>query len=135
MLRLYLLIFVLGFLGSTVYGAYWYYTDTQNRIAVLRENNTKLEQAAATLQLTVDTMQADAERTAELNRELTAALQKAESGLDTLRKRLSQIDLTQEALNDPNDLEARIDRAVERLINDIKNDTSITPSDTSDVQP
>lgn len=127
MLRLYLLIFVLGFLGSTVYGAYWYYTDTQNRIAQLRENNTKLEQAAATLQQTVDTMSADAERNAELNRELTAALQKAEQGLDGLRKRLSQIDLTQEALNDPADLEARIDRGVERLINDFKNDTTPTP--------
>ena len=129
MLRLYLLIFILGFLGSTVYGAYWYYTDTQNRIAILRENNVKLEQAAATLQLTVDTMQADVERNAELNRQLTEALQKAESGLDNLRRRLSQIDLTQEALNDPADLEARIDRAVERLINDIKNDTAIPGSD------
>lgn len=135
MLRLYLLIFILGFLGSTVYGAYWYYTDTQNRIAVLRENNTKLEQAAATLQQTVDTMQANAERTAELNKELSAALQKAEAGLDGLRKRLSQIDLTQEALNDPADLEARIDRAVERLINDIKNDTSIASDDSSSIQP
>ena len=129
MLRLYLLIFILGFLGSGVYGAYWYYTDTQNRIAILRENNVKLEQAAATLQETIDTIQADAERNAELNRQLTEALQKAESGLDNLRRRLSQIDLTQEALNDPADLEARIDRAVERLINDIKNDTSIPGSD------
>lgn len=135
MLRLYLLIFILGFLGSSVYGAYWYYNDTQYRIAILRENNVKLEQAAATLQQTVDTMQADVERNAELNRELTAALQKAEQGLDGLRKRLSQIDLTQEALNDPADLEARINRAVERLINDIKNDTSIASSDTVDADP
>lgn len=135
MLRLYLLIFILGFLGSAVYGAYWYYTDTQNRIAILRENNVKLEQAAATLQETVNTIQADAERNAELNRELTAALQKAEQGLDGLRKRLSQIDLTQEALTDPSNLESRINRAVQRLINDIKNDTSIASSDTLDSQP
>lgn len=135
MLRLYLLIFILGILGSTVYGAYWYYTDTQNRMVVLRENNVKLEQAADTLQQTVDIMQIDAERNAQLNKELTASLQKAEQGLDGLRKRLSQIDLTQEALNDPGDLESRINRAVERLINDIKNDTSITSGDTVDVQP
>jgi predicted nucleic acid-binding protein len=135
MLRLYLLIFILGILGSTVYGAYWYYTDTQNRMVILRENNVKLEQAADTLQQTVDIMQIDAERNAQLNKELTTSLQKAEQGLDGLRKRLSQIDLTQEALNDPGDLESRINRAVERLINDIKNDTSITSGDTVDVQP
>ena len=74
-------------------------------------------------------MSADAERNAALNRELTAALQKAEQGLDGLRRRLSQIDLTQEALNDPADLERRIDRGVERLINDFKNDTTPVSSD------
>ena len=75
-------------------------------------------------------MTADAEKNAELNRTLTEQLQKAEKGLDGLRRRLSQIDLTQEALNDPADLERRIDRGVERLINDFKNDTSIEPSTT-----
>ena len=49
MLRLYLLVFILGFVGSAAYGAYWYYTDTQNRIAQLRENNAKLESATKVL--------------------------------------------------------------------------------------
>jgi len=130
MLRLYLLVFILGFVGSAAYGAYWYYTDTQNRIAQLRENNDKLESATKVLEETVSTMTADAEKNAELNRTLTEQLQKAEKGLDGLRRRLSQIDLTQEALNDPADLERRIDRGVERLINDFKTDTSPEPSTT-----
>ena len=130
MLRLYLLVFILGFVGSAAYGAYWYYTDTQNRIAQLRENNAKLESATRVLEETVSTMTADAEKSAELNRTLTEQLQKAEKGLDGLRRRLSQIDLTQEALNDPADLERRIDRGVERLINDFKTDTSPEPSTT-----
>lgn len=130
MLRLYLLVFILGFVGSAAYGAYWYYTDTQNRIAQLRENNAKLESATRVLEETVSTMTADAEKNAELNRTLTEQLQKAEKGLDGLRRRLSQIDLTQEALNDPADLERRIDRGVERLINDFKTDTSPEPSTT-----
>jgi len=130
MLRLYLLVFILGFVGSAAYGAYWYYTDTQNRIAQLRENNAKLESATRVLEETVSTMTADAEKNAELNRTLTEQLQKAEQGLDGLRRRLSQIDLTQEALNDPADLERRIDRGVERLINDFKTDTSPEPSTT-----
>jgi len=130
MLRLYLLVFILGFVGSAAYGAYWYYTDTQNRIAQLRENNAKLESATRVLEETVSTMTADAEKNAELNRTLTEQLQKAEQGLDGLRRRLSQIDLTQEALNDPADLERRIDRGVERLINDFKTDTSPEPTTT-----
>ena len=42
MLRLYAMLFIIGILGSTIYGAYWYYTDTQNRLATLRESNAKL---------------------------------------------------------------------------------------------
>ena len=125
MLRLYAFVTVIGFLGATGYGAYWYYVDTQNRIAVLRENNVKLESAAKTLEATIETISADAERNAELNKQLTTKLQAAESGLDGLRRRLSEIDLTQEALNDPADLEQRINNAVEKLINDFKNDTSV----------
>jgi peptidoglycan hydrolase CwlO-like protein len=128
MLRLYLLIFIMGFIGSASYGAYWYYNDTQQRIATLRENNTKLQSAAETLQATIDTISVDNERNTALNQELTKQLQAAEGGLDRLRRRLSQIDLTQEALTDPADLERRIDRGVERLINDFKNDTSTEPS-------
>lgn len=124
MLRLYAFVTVIGFLGAIGYGAYWYYVDTQNRIAVLRENNVKLESAAKTLEETIETISADAERNAQLNKQLTTQLQVAEKGLDGLRRRLSQIDLTQEALNDPADLEQRINNAVERLINDFKNDTS-----------
>lgn len=125
MLRLYAFVTVVGFLGAIGYGAYWYYVDTQNRITVLRENNVKLESAAKTLEETIETISADAERNAELNKQLTTKLQAAEQGLDGLRRRLSQIDLTQEALNDPADLEQRINNAVERLINDFKNDTSV----------
>ena len=125
MLRIYLLIFILGFVGSAAYGAYWYYTDTQNRIAVLRENNAKLETVTKSLEETVNVITADARKNAMLNQQLTQQLQAAEVGLDSLRRRLSEIDLTQEALNDAMDLERRINRGVERLINDFKNDTAI----------
>ena len=42
MLKLYAMLFIIGLLGATVYGAYWYYTDTQNRMMTLRESNAKL---------------------------------------------------------------------------------------------
>lgn len=132
MIRVYLLLFILGTLGGIGYTAYSYYVSTQATIAQLRENNTKLEMAAETLQNTVDTMKQDAERTAALTQELTKKLQQAESGLDRLRNRLSEINLTQEALTDPANLEQRINSAVERLINDIEKDTTF--SDDSDTE-
>lgn len=132
MIRVYLLLFILGTLGGIGYTAYSYYISTQATIAQLRENNTKLEMAAETLQNTVDTMKQDAERTAALTQELTKKLQQAESGLDRLRNRLSEINLTQEALTDPANLEQRINSAVERLINDIEKDTTF--SDDSDTE-
>lgn len=132
MIRVYLLLFILGTLGGIGYTAYSYYVNTQATIAQLRENNTKLEMAAETLQNTVDTMKQDAERTAALTQELTKKLQQAESGLDRLRNRLSEINLTQEALTDPANLEQRINSAVERLINDIEKDTTF--GDDSDTE-
>ena len=48
---------------------YWYYTDTQNTIAVLTANNAKLEMAVATNEATIKTMAADfAAASAELKR-------------------------------------------------------------------
>ena len=38
---------------------YWYYTDTQNTIAVLTANNAKLNLAVATNEETIKTMAAD----------------------------------------------------------------------------
>jgi cell division protein FtsB len=38
---------------------YWYYTDTQERIAILQSNNAKLETAVATNEETISALQAD----------------------------------------------------------------------------
>ena len=45
MARVYILIFILLILGGIGYGAYYIYNDTMQRMAVLRENNAKLEVA------------------------------------------------------------------------------------------
>ena len=47
MIKIYMLLLVLGLIGGVGYGAYYYYTDTQARIAILTENSAKLEQAAS----------------------------------------------------------------------------------------
>ena len=43
MLKLYAFLFIVAILSGVGYGAYYYYNDTQTRIATLRENNAKLE--------------------------------------------------------------------------------------------
>ena len=66
MLKVYILIIVLGLVGGVVYGGYYYYKDTQARIAILTENSAKLEQAASTQKQTIETLVADAEKYQEL---------------------------------------------------------------------
>jgi len=126
-LKLYLVLFLVGILSAAGYGAKSYYVSTQATIATLRENNTKLELAAQTLQNTIVTMREDAERNAELNRNLTARLRESQVHLDALRTRFAQIDLTMEALTDAQNLEDRVNRAVGRLINDISKETNPNP--------
>ena len=103
---------------------YWYYTDTQKTIAVLTENNAKLNVAVATNEETIKRISEDAEKNAELNRNLNKRLQSSQVHLDALRKRFSQIDLTMEALNNAEGLEERVNNAVTKLIGRIERETS-----------
>jgi hypothetical protein len=119
--------------GGIGYGAYSYYTSTQSTIALLRENNTKLKMAVQTMEDTINTIQADAERNAELNRRLTSQLQEAENRLGSLRKRFSEIDIAREAQVDPDGLAERINKAVDRLREELKNET--TPPSSAGDQP
>jgi predicted RNase H-like nuclease (RuvC/YqgF family) len=80
---------------------------------------------------TINTMEADAQRNAELNRQLTSKLQEAENKLGSLRKRFSEIDIAREAQTDPDGLAARINKAVDRLREELKNETT-PPSAVSD---
>lgn len=118
--------------GGIGYTAYWYYQNSEAEKAQLRENNVLLRGATETLERTVTELQDEASENALMIVELQEALQKSEAGLDRLRKRFSQIDITREALEDPADLERRINRGVERLIQNILSDTS--PSTTSELR-
>ena len=70
MIKIYILIVILGLVGGVVYGGYYYYKDTQARIATLTENSAKLEQATNTQKQTIDTLVADAAKFQQLNKEL-----------------------------------------------------------------
>lgn len=124
MMKVYMFLIILSLVGGIGYGGYAYYKSSQATIALLRENNVKLVSVAETLQATIDQMKADQARNEELNRELSSALQKAEGKLDGLRKRFSQIDIVREAQADPDAFAARINKAIDRLREELMNETS-----------
>ena len=55
MLKVYLLVFIMGI----CYGGYTYFTEMQNKILQLKENNAKLEIAVATNEQALSSLQAD----------------------------------------------------------------------------
>ena len=93
----------------------WYYKQTQARIAVLQENNAKLEVAVDTAESSIATLQADAVKSAELTKKLQNDLQRAEQYGDSLRNRLRELDLVQDAIRDSANLEGRMNGATAKL--------------------
>lgn len=123
MIRLYIFLFIATTALTIGYGGYRYVTNLQEQVVTLRENNVLLEQTVATNQATIDRMGAEATRNAQLQSQLQTRLQEANQRVNSLRTRLSQIDITREALADPADMEQRINRGVQRLIERILEDT------------
>ena len=115
MLKIYILIIVLGLLGGVGYGAYYYYKDTQARIATLTENSAKLEQATNTQKQTIDTLVADAAKFRELNKELNIKLDAANDYKNTLIDKLRKHNLAKLSLKKPGLVEKKINRGTKKL--------------------
>ena len=124
MIKVYLFLFIVGILGSAGYGGYSYYLWSQETMNTLRENNVKLKQVTVVQANTITELENNAAKNEELNKNLSTALQKSQVHLDALRNKFSKIDLTMEAITNPNGLEERVDNAVAKLIKRIENETS-----------
>lgn len=123
MLKIYITIIILGILAGVGAGAKYYYDSTQETIATLRENNAQLQIAADVAMESVNTLQADMAKQAELNSQLQKNLQKAEQYGDSLRNKLQQLDLVRDAIMDAEKLEGKMNGATAKIWRKITRDT------------
>ena len=125
MLKVYILIVVLGLVGGVVYGGWYYYKDTQARIATLTENSAKLEVAAQTQKQTIDTLVADAKKYEKLNSELHTKLESANDYKNTLLGKLRKHNLTKLSAQKPALIEKKINNASKRLLESFESLTAV----------
>jgi hypothetical protein len=123
MLKIYIFLLIMGILGAVGYGGYMYYIDTQERLGILKENNAKLIVANDAKDATINEMLATQNRAQELNQQLTLSLQMAEKYSDTLRSKFAKINILKLALEEPYELEGKINNAVIRLLDGLRDDT------------
>ena len=125
MLKVYILIVVLGLVGGVVYGGFYYYKDTQARIATLTENSAKLEMAAKAQTNTIDTLVADAKKFQKLNSELNVKLTNANKYKNSLLAKLRKINLKKLSAEEPAIWEKKINNASKRVLESFESITVI----------
>ena len=128
MIKIYILLFVVGFVGSTAYGGYYYYKDTQNRIKILTENSAKLEAAKQAQDNTIQALVEDADKYRKLNKDLGIELQKAESYRNKLIGKLRKHNLSRLSQQKPKLVEEKINRGTQKLFESLRRITLIPPA-------
>ena len=120
MLKIYLLIIVLGLVGGSVYGAYYYYKDSQERIRILTENTAKLEVAKEIQDNTINAMIEDRQKFTSLNKELQTNLDKANVYKDVLIGKLRKHNLAKLSLRKPGLVEKKINNGTKKLFRSLE---------------
>tara|TARA_R100000544_G_scaffold27374_1_gene14249 strand:- start:1014 stop:1412 length:399 start_codon:yes stop_codon:yes gene_type:complete len=120
MLKVYFLILVLGFVGGSAYGAYYYYKDSQDRIRVLTENSAKLETAKQLQDDTINAMIEDRERFEKLTKGLQSKLNAANAYKDVLINKLRKHDLAKLSLKKPLLVEKKINNGTSKLFKSLE---------------
>lgn len=115
-----ILLMLLGSLGG---GAWYYYTDTQERLATLRDNNAKLQMVAETNQETIERMESDFLKAQENMLALQERAKEAEAYQDELASKLRRHDLTALTLQKPGLIEKRVNNATAKIFDQLEIDT------------
>ena len=123
MLKVYGLLIILGLLAGVGYGAYFYYNDTQQRIATLRTNNANLESSNKSLEVKITAMEKNIKKQIELTNNLNKDLEEAKKANTVIKDLLAQTDLVKNSLADPKASEARINEKVDSFFDSIESAT------------
>jgi len=121
--RIYGLLIVLALLAGVGYGAYFYYNDTQQRIATLRTNNANLESSNKSLEVKITAMEKNIKKQIELTNDLNKDLEEAKKANTVIKDLLAQTDLVKNSLADPKASEARINEKVDSFFQSIESAT------------
>ena len=124
MLRIYVILIILGLLAGVGYGAYFYYNDTQQRIATLRTNNAQLESSNKSLKVKITSMEKNIKKQIELTNNLNKSLEEAKKANTVIKDLLAQTDLVKNSLQDPKASEARINEKVDSFFKSIESATT-----------
>ena len=123
MARVYILIFILFILGGIGYGAYYIYNDTMQRMAVLRENNAKLEVALDSKDDVIEELQTNMKKQIELSNELNEKLAAVEKENTRIRDKLAEGNLVADSLKDPKVMEKKINEEVSNIFGTLSDST------------
>src|SRR5210317_674919 len=100
-------ILVMGGIG------YWYYTDTQEKMAILNANNAKLETAVALNEETINSLETSYAASQAENERLNQAYAEIRRQNNVLADKLSDIDLGLLASQKPESIERAVNRGTE----------------------
>ena len=123
MARLYIFIFIIAILGGIGYGAYFIYNDTMKRMALLRDNNAKLEVAVKAKDSTIKALKENMEKQIKLTKDLNNKLSIAEENNKKISEILAKTDIVKNTINDPVKTEKRINEEVDIIFNGINTAT------------
>jgi septal ring factor EnvC (AmiA/AmiB activator) len=93
---------------------YWYYNDTQERMAILNENNAKLETAVATSEAAVESLQRNYEKANEELNKVNEEFANIRKQNKTLSNKLGRHDLGNLAENKPGLVEKVVTKATKK---------------------
>tara|TARA_B100000683_G_scaffold193499_1_gene186534 strand:- start:179 stop:553 length:375 start_codon:yes stop_codon:yes gene_type:complete len=123
MARIYIFLFVLVILGGIGYGAYFVYNDTMQRMAILRDNNAKLEVAVKAKDSTIKALKENMEKQIKLTKDLNNKLIVAEENNKKISKILAETDIVKNSIADPVATEKKINEEVVNMFNGINTAT------------
>jgi len=102
-----IVIMVMGGIG------YWYYNDTQARMAILQDNNARLNIAVQTNEAALESLQADYASAQNEISSLNAAYTSIRRQNQVLADKLQEIDLTAAAIANAESIERAVNRGTE----------------------